>query len=121
MSTKTVLVVDDDLDIREALRDMLTYEGYQISEASDGLSALRHLRTNAQPGLILLDWNMAPMNGREFMAEFARDPGLSSIPVVLLTADLRAQEKAIGNGFVGLLGKPVDIDALFALVARYCA
>lgn len=115
-----VLVVDDDEDIREALGDTLASEGYDVVGVNDGLEALAYLRSNSTPPVILLDWNMAPMNGPEFMAEASKDPALSRIPVVLLTADARAPEKSRGNGFVGYLMKPVDLDALFAFVARYC-
>lgn len=116
-----VLVVDDDPDIREALRDTLESEGYGAVGVMDGQEALAYLRTNSIPPLILLDWNMGPMNGSEFMAEAAQDPVLSRIPVILLTADARAPEKSRGNSFVGCLMKPVDLDALFMFVDRYCA
>ena len=68
---------------------------------------------------ILLDWNMAPMNAPQFMAEVARVPELSQIPVVLITADAKAPEKAKGNGIVDYLTKPIDLDALFGIVDRY--
>jgi CheY-like chemotaxis protein len=117
-----VLLVDDDSDIREALRDILADEGYATIEATNGRDALHYLRSHAPPPpLILLDWNMAPMNGPEFMAEVATDPLLSRIPVVLLTADARASEKANHHRFVGYLRKPVDLDALFGIVGQYCA
>jgi CheY-like chemotaxis protein len=115
-----VLVVDDDPDIREALRDTLESEGYDAVGVTDGREALEYLRAKPTPPVILLDWNMAPMNGPEFMAEAAKDPVLSRIPVVLLTADARASEKSRSNGFVGYLMKPVDLDALFTFVGRYC-
>jgi CheY-like chemotaxis protein len=121
MSIKTVLVVDDDWDIREALHDILAFEGYQTAEAVDGTTALLYLRSHPPPGLILLDWNMAPMNGLQFLAECERDPSLAGIPVVLLTADMRAGEKVRSIGFVGLLKKPVAVEVLIDLVSRYCA
>ena len=115
-----VLVVDDDPDIREALQDTLESEGYDAVGVANGQEALEYLRTNSTPPMILLDWNMAPINAPEFMAEAVKDPVLSRIPVVLLTADARAPEKSRGNGFVGYLMKPVDLDALFMFVGRYC-
>jgi CheY-like chemotaxis protein len=116
-----VLVVDDDGDIREALKDLLADEGYETAEASDGLEALSYLRAHPPPRLILLDWNMAPMNGPQFMEEFVKQPVSAQVPVVLLTADARAKEKAESGWFAGHLRKPVRIDELFALVERYCA
>lgn len=115
-----VLLVDDDADIREAIRDTLADEGYEIAEATSGLDALDYLRAHPPPPLILLDWNMAPMNGPQFMAEVAKDPALAKIPVVLLTADRRAPEKADGNGFAGYLMKPINLDSLFDVLRRHC-
>ncbi len=115
-----VLVVDDDPDMRDAIRDALTDEGYEIAEAANGLEALDYLRAHPPPALILLDWNMAPMNGSQFLAEATKDPVLAKIPVVLLTADVKAPEKANGNGIVGYLMKPVDLGPLLDVLGRYC-
>jgi CheY-like chemotaxis protein len=115
-----VLVVDDDADIREAVRDTLSEEGYETHVAAGGQEALDYLRAHPRPPLILLDWNMTPMNGARFMAELGSDSALSTIPVVLLTADVRAAASAALRGFVGRLTKPVDLDVLFDLVVRHC-
>lgn len=117
-----VLVVDDDCDIRDALHDALAGEGYETVEATDGRQALDYLRSNALPSVILLDWNMAPMNAPQFMTELAKEkPSISSVPVVLLTADARAPEKAKYHPFSGYLMKPVSLEALFEVLGRYCA
>ncbi len=115
-----MLVVDDDPDIREALRDTLTTEGYAIAEAADGQAALDYLHAHPAPGMILLDWNMAPMNGGQLMIELAKEPGLAVIPTVLLTADPRAPTRAEGNAPVECLRKPIRLDDLVAVVQRYC-
>jgi CheY-like chemotaxis protein len=117
---RPILVVDDDDDIREAIRDTLAPEGYRTVDAADGRAGLEYLRAHPAPGLILLDWNMAPMSGAQFMAELRREPALADVPVVLLTADIRAEEGARGIEFTGTLKKPVDLEALFALVHRHC-
>jgi CheY-like chemotaxis protein len=118
-SPGSVLLVDDDWEIRQAIRDVLADEGYETVEAAEGSAALDYLRTSPRPALILLDWNMAPMNGAQFLAELRKEPGLSTIPVVLLTADSRVNEH--DPAFVGYLRKPIDLERLFAIVARYCA
>jgi CheY-like chemotaxis protein len=115
-----VLLVEDDRDVREALRDALEDEGYLITEAHDGQMALDYLRSHRAPPLILLDWNMAPMNGAKFMDEVSKDPGLSKVPVVLLTADARAQENAKKHAFAGYLKKPVNLETLLETLRRYC-
>ncbi len=115
-----MLVVDDDADIREALQHALADEGYETVDADGGQKALAYLRSHPLPPLVLLDWNMAPMNGAQFMAELAKDTALSGVPVVLLTADAGAEAKAKGLPFAGRLRKPLTLDALFEMVARYC-
>jgi CheY-like chemotaxis protein len=90
-SHKLVLIVDDDGDFREALRDALQTEGYETAEASNGAAALDYQRKSPPPGLILLDWNMAPMNGAEFLAELAKEPSTRGVPIVVLTAEQRTR------------------------------
>lgn len=119
-SNAPILVVDDDLDIREALRDSLEQEGYAAAIVRDGGEALTYLRTHSTPPLILLDWNMAPMNAPQFMEEFAKDPGFNQVPVVLITADARGAERA-KSGYSAYLRKPLDLDTLFGVVGRYCS
>jgi two-component system response regulator MprA len=114
-----VLIVDDDLDVREALLDTLHYEGHPAVALPDGPKALEWLRRNAPPALVLLDWNMTPLNGGQVMAEVAKEPSWSSIPFILLTAAADAPEKAKTPGFAGYLKKPVDLAELFGVVERY--
>ena len=117
---KPVLIIDDDSDIREAIRDLLEVEGYGTAEARDGGAGLSYLRSNAAPGVILLDWNMAPVSGAEFMSAFSRDASLADIPVVLLTADVRAQAQARALGLSTVLAKPIHADQLLAIAVRHC-
>ena len=118
-SPRVVLIVDDDAQVREALRDALEDEGYTVASANGGGEALSLLRTGCRPGVILLDWNMQPMNGAQFMSELKNEPELASIAVVLVTADLHADAKMQAAPFQGLVRKPVDLDELFAYVSRY--
>ena len=102
---KLVLVIDDDNDVREAIRDLLTSEGIGSAEARDGSTGLAYLRANRAPGVILLDWNMAPMNGAAFMSALSGDVALSRIPVVVVTADVRAGQTVRAQGRSFLLMK----------------
>ncbi|MDP9001038.1 MAG: response regulator [Myxococcota bacterium] len=115
-----VLIVDDDADIREALLDTFLDEGHPAVALPDGPSALTYLRSQPRPCLVLLDWNMTPMNGGEVMVEMRATPALAAVPVVLVTADMRVEQKAATPGFVACLTKPVDVDALFELVHAHC-
>ena len=117
-SQGAILVVDDDADVRSALRDTLEDEGYDVAEAAGGVAALAYLRSHPAPALIFLDWNMAPMNAPQFMEEFSKEPGLSQVPVVLITADMHANQKVKTGGYQDFLTKPLDLDQLFSVVSR---
>ena len=118
----SVCVVDDDADIREVLTDVLALEGYDVVAAGDGESALALLR--ARPSrcrVILLDLMMPHMNGWEFRRQQLQDPAIASIPVLLLTGAGTATKSIDELQVAATIEKPVELDALLAHVAQYCA
>jgi CheY-like chemotaxis protein len=116
MST-TILVVDDDPLIRLTVSGILEDEGYTVVSAGDGLEALAKL-AELQPAVILLDITMPRMDGYAFAAELARRGLRQAVPVIVLTADGRAPEKAAQLGAEGYLAKPFTLPTLLAEVAR---
>jgi CheY-like chemotaxis protein len=95
-----VLVVDDDVEVRQLLRRMLEPEGYTIVEAENGRVALERLRDGA-PAVVLLDLMMPEMDGFEFVAEFRRHEAWREIPIVVVTAkDLSREERERLSGYV---------------------
>jgi CheY-like chemotaxis protein len=121
VSTRSILLVEDDAAVREALAAFLEGAGYPVVEAGDGAEALGRLRHADGVGLILLDLMMPVMSGWEFRDAQRRDPRLAEIPVVVVTADHEALERATTAGLAGCLLKPVDLTELLGLVERYCA
>ncbi len=115
-----VLVVDDDFDIRDTLADILADEGWEVACVADGCEAIEWLESHPPPGLILLDWMMPRCDGAEFRARQLRVARFAAIPVVLLTADVRKNEKTDALKADGYLGKPVDLQQLFDTVRRHC-
>jgi CheY-like chemotaxis protein len=109
-----VLVVDDEIDIREAVAEVLADEGYEVYAAGDGAEALRKART-VHPSLVLLDLMMPGMNGWEFRAAQASDPELKQIPVVVLSA----LGKVAGLDANGFIQKPFDLEELLSAVKRH--
>lgn len=118
---RTVLVVDDDVDIRDAMCLVLQHNGYRTETASNGEEALRALRGPGQVDLILLDMMMPVMDGWGFRNAQPDGPAFQTIPVVVLTGDGRASAKAAAIGAAGWLKKPLDLDELLAVVGRHCA
>ncbi|MBC8132351.1 MAG: response regulator [Deltaproteobacteria bacterium] len=116
--TASILVVDDDFDIREVLCEILTSEGYRVVDAANGSDALSRLRGDGPPSLVLLDLRMPVMDGYEFLKRRDADPVLRGIPVIVLSAtdvmaaaDLRAAHPEIRS-----LRKPINLGLLFDLI-----
>ena len=116
--TSRILVVEDDNDLRESICTVLKDAGYTSWAAENGEVALARARAE-RPCVILLDLMMPIMNGWEFRSEQLRDPQLSSIPVIIMTADGRAREKA-QTLHADYLKKPITLEALLDLVDDYC-
>jgi DNA-binding response OmpR family regulator len=116
-STPTILVADDEEDLRELVTYRLTRSGYQVIGAGDGLEALE-LAAERTPDLMVLDVMMPKLDGYELTRRVRAEAALRSIPVILLTA--RSQESDIDRGFeVGAddyLKKPFNPDELVARV-----
>ena len=105
--------------MREALAETLRDEGYGVECAADGEQALGYLRSGGRPGLILLDLMMPRMSGSEFRMVQKVDPGLRHLPVVLLSADGRMEEKARALETAGAIRKPIDLEELLTTIARF--
>jgi len=113
---KSVLIIDDDDDIRETLAALLHYEGYEVHGCENGRDALQRLRSGAPSDVILLDLMMPVMDGWQFRVEQKRDPGLATIPVIAVSADSTAKAAAIDAD--AYITKPVDANALLATLDR---
>ena len=113
-----VLVVEDDVAIRESVCQILQDEGFPVVAASNGKDALAQLRKlSPQPRLILLDLMMPVMNGWEFYELVSRDKTISSIPIVVMSA----QDTEEYAGPLRLLRKPLHLDQLLSMVNEVCA
>jgi len=115
----TILLVEDDRDIRETMLDALEEAGYPVVVAVDGVDALEQLRARAAaPALILLDLMMPRMNGAELAAELAKVPAWAAIPVVVISADAHGRATADSLGARDYLKKPVRLKELFGAVEQ---
>ena len=115
-----VLIVEDNADARAAFEALLQQQGFGVVTAGDGEEALEVLRAGLKPRLILLDLMMPRKDGWQFRREQIADPSLAEFPVVVLSGagqlEQRTQQLAIDD----YLEKPVDVERLLEVVARYC-
>jgi CheY-like chemotaxis protein len=108
-----VLVVDDELAIRDLLAFVLREEGHQVRTASDGQDALAQLAMN-KPDLVLLDVMMPVLDGREVLKHIRADATLRRVPILVMSA--AADLSVLDGGFDGYLAKPFDLHRLITLV-----
>jgi len=114
MPAERILVVDDDVNIRQIVRMCLADEGYDVYEAANGMAALEALGT-AQPDLILLDMRMPVMDGLEFARQYSLSPGPRA-PIVAFVAALNAEQECAELPAAAILNKPFDLDDLLQAV-----
>jgi CheY-like chemotaxis protein len=116
---RSILLVDDDPDVRALLGEFLLQHGYEVHAARDGRHALQLLAKMEPPALILLDYVMPALSGSQFLERKRWNPRLRGIPVVILSAWTR-QWSPTKLDAVDVLSKPVDLDRLLALVTHIC-
>lgn len=120
MDGRTVLVVDDDADIRELLGMMLKMKGCLVFEAADGSQAVK-LAPQVHPALILMDLSMPVLDGYEATRRLKAQPELCGIPVVAVSAhcDPQHRQRALAAGCSECVGKPVDFRLLVELLEKH--
>ena len=118
-----ILLVDDDQSLAQLTKTALIKKGYEVTVARDARRAIEEAKRQ-KPDLILMDIMLPQVSGGEAVKELRKNPGLTNIPVVFLTALVSSEEKdieKIGISVDGIkyksLGKPYEIDQLLKLVA----
>jgi CheY-like chemotaxis protein len=111
-----ILLIEDDPDLAEVLVDVLQMEGYVVSHAAEGRTALAMLADSKLPDLILLDLMMPHMNGWEFREAQLRNVRLAQIPVVVLSA---TGERSRPIDAALILRKPVTLENLLCAVKQF--
>ncbi len=117
---KTVLLVEDDLALRNVLSELLETAGYRALAAGNGFEAVDLLRHEPRPDLILLDLMMPVMNGWAFLKYRNEHPVLSSVPVVVTTGWNEVPGEAEVIGVQGYLRKPLDPREVIETVRTHC-
>lgn len=119
-----VCVVDDDQDIRESLRFLFEEAGYEVEEADDGLEALRLLRAQPRPRVMLLDRMMARLDGFQTLRQIGEEPAQIQGDTVVIFMSARNDQpnpedaELIARRTFATVFKPFHLDDLLAIVAR---
>ena len=116
-TSRNILLIEDDVDIRTILKEALEWEGYRVFTAANGQEGIDILPEIPAPSLILLDLMMPVMNGWEFADVLETHRAYSDIPIVTISAFSDPEKRIRASGFIK---KPVDLDVLFALVRKHC-
>lgn len=115
VGTATILIAEDHLDSRDALRTLLEAFGYQVVEAVNGRQAVE-LSVERSPDLILMDIMMPELDGFEATRELRRNERTRRTPIIAVTAMEGAQHLALQAGATDYVRKPVDIQRLLAKI-----
>ncbi|WP_446742415.1 sigma-54-dependent transcriptional regulator [Silvibacterium acidisoli] len=115
----TVLVIDDDKNLRETLSDLFRSEGHDVLQAANGEEAIAILHTE-RLDVALCDWRMSPLGGLDVLKAIQQEGRQDSIPIIVLTAygDAESTVQAMQTGAYDFLMKPVDVDAVLSTVNR---
>ena len=116
---QTVLIIEDEGDIRHFIARVLELEGYQVLTAGDGPAGLALLHENAVD-LVLLDLRLPGMDGWTILREIKRDEALAAIPVIVLTAiaEVIQRKKTLRMGALKYLVKPLSAGILSQTIAE---
>jgi CheY-like chemotaxis protein len=119
---RSVLLVEDDVDTAVAVGEILHELGYRVATAGDGVDALALLRSEGvgDIGLVVVDGQMPRMSGKQLIAALRDDPQFCALPIVMMTGLTPPFHAAVRVDGVPLLSKPVDVDALVAVVRETC-
>ena len=117
----SVLVVDDDADFLEVMREVIEEEKFRVLTASNGEEALMILESGETPCLIILDLKMPGMDGSEFRRRQMLHPRMAKIPVVGFTGVANGEAEARRLALSSFLRKPVHLHHLLETVAHYCS
>ena len=110
----SILLVDDDADLRDAMAVLLEAEGFDVIDAPNGQDALAYLRSNHDVAAIILDLAMPVMiNGWQFLAEQQHDPVLAKIPTIVVTGISDAAKRRKEPRSLPVFTKPIRFDELF--------
>ncbi len=116
----TILIVEDDDDLRDSILELLQLRGFNVVAAADGQQALDELRAGLTPCLIILDLMLPVVSGWEFRNQQLSDPRLSEIPTVIVSGINNLEIESRRLQATAFVSKPINFDLLFKTVEQNC-
>jgi CheY-like chemotaxis protein len=111
----SVLIVEDEQDLRDSLEEILLDEGFTVQTAANGAEALQRLGAGDLPAVVILDLLMPVLDGNQVYARMQGDPRLARVPVIVSTSDpSRAPSGVL------IMRKPIDVGRLLGVVRQFC-
>jgi chemosensory pili system protein ChpA (sensor histidine kinase/response regulator) len=120
MADRSVLVVEDDPELRTIYQEVLSDGGFEVIAARDGVDALEILDGEWTPCVLVLDLRMPRMSGWELAARLRADDRWDHLPLIIVAAYYRIAEEAERLGAHAWLQKPIDIGRLVGIVEDAC-
>jgi DNA-binding NtrC family response regulator len=119
---QTILIIDDEANLRKTLAEILSGKGYEILEAADGAEAI-DLLANCAPDLVFTDWRMPKAGGEDVLRHIRNDKRLATIPVIVITAFGSSHNaiEAVRLGAYDFVMKPFDLEEISLTVERALA
>lgn len=114
---KTIVIVDDEFGLTDALAASLSEVGFRVWTATNGVQGLDAM-VEHRPDAILLDYMMPLLDGPGVLAAMRLNPNLAEVPVILMSAMPESAVRETCNGYVAFLRKPFDFEAVLAAVRR---
>ena len=120
-----ILIVEDDVDIRESLEGFLELQGYEVVAVGHGREAIEHLRRGPPPAIVLLDMAMPVMDGHRLLTFRKESPALQEVPVVIISAGMAAMNPrdralyAANYNVAFFFKKPADPQLLLEVIERH--
>ena len=117
--SKKILIIDDNVDIRLSLADILINDGFKVATAKNGLEGLNYLSRHDHPDLILLDLSMPVMDGYDLMSKIRESSDLRKIPVIIISGEVDEERiHALAMDKLALLQKPLDVQQFIDVVEK---
>jgi two-component system, chemotaxis family, chemotaxis protein CheY len=119
----TVLLVEDDSDLRHTIAEVLVGEGYECEGAQTATQAIDYLNSHHPPCMVLLDLGLPGMDGLSFIRWVSQQPTLRAVPIGVISGQARRRESELApfrDHVVQVMSKPFEIDAVLKILEQHC-